>query len=50
MTEPKVPITLYGSKAERFREIRDQLEEGYGIEPTNPEVIFELMKEWDGVD
>jgi hypothetical protein len=50
MTQQKEPITLYGSKAARFREIREQLEEEYGIEPTNPEVIFELMKDWDGVD
>ena len=48
MTEPNEPITLYGSKAARFREIRDQLEDEYGVQPTNPEVVFELIKKWDG--
>jgi hypothetical protein len=45
MTEPKEPITLYGSKAARFRE---QLEDEYGVQPTNPAVVFEFIKQWDG--
>jgi hypothetical protein len=35
-------------KAVRFREIREQLEDEYGVQPTNPEVVVELSKQWDG--
>jgi hypothetical protein len=46
VTEPKEPITLYGSKAARVRETRDQLEDEYGVQPTNPAGVFELAKRW----
>lgn len=48
MTEPKEPITLYGSKVARFRERRDQLEDEHGVQLTSPAVVFELIKQWDG--
>jgi len=50
MTQPKEPITLYGSKAARFREIKEEIEDETGVSPTNPEVVYELIRQWDGVD
>lgn len=50
MTQPKEPITLYGSKAERFRAIKDEIKEETGMSPTNPEVVYELIKSWDGMN
>lgn len=47
MPSTKEPVTLYGSKAKRFREIKSTLEEKRGYEPTNPEVVGHLMGEVD---
>lgn len=47
MPRQKEDLTLYGGRAERFREIREQLEEEYGYEPSKPEVVGELMREFD---
>lgn len=38
-----VHIKLYGSKAERFEEIKAELTEQLGYEPSNPEVVGILM-------
>lgn len=47
MPSTKEPITLYGSKAERFREIKSTLTDRLGYEPTNPEVVGHMMGEVD---
>lgn len=47
MPRQKEPVTLYGGKAERFREIKNALEEELGYEPTNPEVVGHMMGEVD---
>jgi hypothetical protein len=39
-------IKLYGGKAERFEEVKSQLSDKLGYEPTNPEVIGILMGEY----
>lgn len=39
-------IKLYGGKGERFEEIKAQLAEELGYEPTNPEVMGILMAEY----
>jgi hypothetical protein len=36
-------IKLYGGKQERFEEIKNQLTDKLGYEPTNPEVMGILM-------
>lgn len=38
-----VHIKLYSGKRERFEEIKEQVAEDFGYEPTNPEVIGVLM-------
>lgn len=40
-------IKLYGSKAERFEDIKQELSKQLGYEPSNPEVVGILMA---GVD
>lgn len=47
MAKPSESITAYGGKAERFREIREHIEEERGWEPTNSEVLGVLMAEFD---
>lgn len=39
-------IKLYGGKGERFNEIKDQLAEELGYEPSNPEVVGILMAQY----
>lgn len=36
-------IKLYGGKKERFEEIKNDLRDELGYEPTNPEVIGIIM-------
>lgn len=38
-----VHIKLYGDKADRFEEIKKELTEEFGYEPSNPEVVGILM-------
>lgn len=38
-----VHIKLYGEKGERFTEIKEELTEQLGYEPSNPEVVGILM-------
>lgn len=40
-------IKLYGGKADRFEEIKGQLEDELGYEPSNPEVVGVLMSLYD---
>ena len=44
MPTQKEHITLSGGKARRFREIKDRLEAEFGYEPSNPDVVAELMR------
>ncbi|WP_435196445.1 hypothetical protein [Natronomonas sp. EA1] len=41
-------IKLYGSKSERFEQIKEELEAQLGYEPSNPEVVGLLMGTYDG--
>lgn len=43
-------IKLSGGKAERFEEIKNQLQDELGYEPTNPEVVGVLMGMYTGDD
>ncbi|MFU8867448.1 hypothetical protein [Natronococcus sp.] len=45
-------IKLYGSKSDRFEEIKHRMEEQLGYEPSNPEVVGLMMAtyETDGAD
>lgn len=36
-------VKLYGGKAERFEEIKENLQAEFGYEPTNTEVLGVLM-------
>lgn len=45
-----VHIKLYGSKADRFREIKEYLTEELGYEPSNPEVVGYMMGVVDAPD
>lgn len=40
-------IKLYGSKGDRFENIKDDLTEQLGYEPSNPEVVGLLMAQYD---
>lgn len=42
-----VHLKLYGSKGDRFEEIKDRIEEEFGYEPSNPEVVGVLMANYD---
>ena len=46
MTKPRESITLYGGRAERFREIKSEIEESLGYEPSNAESLGLIMSEW----
>lgn len=39
-------IKLHGGRGDRFAEIREELEERLGYEPSNTEVVGRLMEEW----
>jgi hypothetical protein len=43
MPQPSESLTLYGDKAELFREIQRELAEKKGFEPGNSETVAELM-------
>ncbi|WP_299331829.1 hypothetical protein [Haloplanus sp.] len=42
-----VHIKLYGEKGERFEEIKRDLTDHLGYEPSNPEVVGFLMGDFD---
>jgi len=46
MAKPSESITLYGDKAELFREIQTRLTEEKGFQPGNAETVAELMAYW----
>jgi len=41
-------IKLHGGQARRFRELRDELEDQLGYEPTKPRVFGHLLEHYDG--
>lgn len=45
-----VHIKLYGSKADRFENIKQELSDQLGYEPSNPEVVGILMARADDID
>ncbi|WP_226006483.1 hypothetical protein [Natrinema salinisoli] len=45
-----VHIKLYGEKGDRFTEIKDELTDQLGYEPSNPEVIGILMAQFNTGD
>ena len=40
-------IKLYGSKSDRFEEIKRTMEEQLGYEPSNPEVVGLIMAAYE---
>lgn len=42
----KLNFTLRGGQADRFEQIKEQVEEETGHEVTRPRVISEMMQEW----
>jgi len=48
MTSSRENISLYGGKADRFREFQDHLEDRLGYAPTKPEVVGHLIEHYDG--
>jgi len=46
MPGQKEDITLYGERAERFRDLREELTDYLGYEPTKPEAIGLIMTGW----
>lgn len=40
-------IKLYGSKSDRFEEIKSTMEERLGYEPSNPEVVGLIMAAYE---
>lgn len=47
MPKPSESVTAYGGKAERFREVKEEIEEVRGWEPSNSEVLAVLLGEFD---
>jgi hypothetical protein len=43
-------IKLHGGRAERFRKLKQQIEEDIGYEPTNAEAVGHIMAEWPDED
>ena len=46
MPQPSESVTLYGDKAELFREIQAEMADQKGFEPGNSETVAELMALW----
>ena len=46
MAKPSESVTLYGDKAELFREIQKEMKKRKGFEPGNAETVAELMADW----
>lgn len=47
MTKSSEAVTLYGDRAERFREIQEDITDRLGYEPSNAETIGIIMSKWD---
>lgn len=50
MPSKRLPITLRGGQAERFEEIKAEIEEAVGHEVNRTRVVSELMLDFDGRD
>jgi len=48
MATERETIALYGGQARRFRELREELAEELGYEPTKPRVVGHLLEHYDG--
>jgi hypothetical protein len=40
-------IKLHSGREQRFQEIKENLEERLGYEPSNPRVVDELLEAWE---
>jgi len=47
MPKPSISLTLYGDKAEFFREIQEELAEKQGFELSNADVAAHLMASYN---
>lgn len=47
MAKPSASVTLYGDRAEQFRDIKDSLEDVLGHEPRNAQVVELMMADFD---
>jgi hypothetical protein len=47
MSKPSESATLYGDRAEQFREIKDDLEDVLGHEPRNAQVVELMMADFE---
>ena len=47
---PREQVSLYGGAGQRFREIKEEMADEWGYEPSNAEVVRELMKDFDESD
>lgn len=50
MPKSNESLKLYGDKAQQFREIRDEMAESLGHEPSKSEVVGYLLANWEHSD
>jgi hypothetical protein len=48
MTQPREDVSMYGGLAEQFRELREELEEDLGYQPTKTRTMSHLIEHYDG--
>jgi len=48
MATERENIDLHGGQAQRFRDLRDALEDDLGYRPTKPRVVGHLLEHYDG--
>ena len=48
MAKKRETVNLYGGKADRFRELKADLKDELGYEPTKPEVFAHLLYHYEG--
>lgn len=50
MPKSNESLKLYGSKAEQFRDIQEEMEDALGHEPDKSDVVGYLMALWEDTD
>lgn len=48
MAKESIHVQLHGGQARRFEQLKDDLEEKLGWEPTNTRVAGHLLEHYDG--
>jgi hypothetical protein len=48
MAKKRENLDLYGGQAELFRELKDELADELGYQPTNPRTLGHLIEHYDG--